>query len=113
MRDFFTCEALALLAQAEIALEDYGAAEARLRGPAPRLWRLRAHLDQLPLSHELATVKCDLDLETSLDELEIQPADKEALYDWYRELEFGTWLRQLQGVRLSDTAWSTNRLSPH
>ena len=58
---------------------------------------LRAHLDQLPLSHELATIKCDLDLETSLDELEIQPADKEALYDWYRELEFGSWLRQLQG----------------
>ena len=58
---------------------------------------LRAHLDQLPLSNELATIKCDLDLETSLDELEIQPADKDALYDWYRELEFGTWLRQLQG----------------
>jgi DNA polymerase-1 len=58
---------------------------------------LRAHLDQLPLSHELATIKCDLDLDTSLEELEIQPADTDTLYDWYRELEFATWLRQLQG----------------
>lgn len=57
---------------------------------------LRAHLDQLPLSHQLATIKCDVELETSLQALEIQPADTEALHDWYRELEFNSWLQQLQ-----------------
>ncbi len=65
---------------------------------------LRAHMHQLPLSKELATIKCDLELDTSLEELEIQPADTEALYDWYRELEFGTWLRQLQGNDAGSTA---------
>ncbi len=56
---------------------------------------LRAHLDQLPLSHQLATIKCDVELETSLQSLEIQPADTQVLSDWYRELEFNGWLQQL------------------
>ena len=56
---------------------------------------LRAHLDQLPLSKQLATVKCDVELDVSADALVRRPPDKVLLRDWYQRLEFNTWLKQL------------------
>jgi len=58
---------------------------------------LRAHLDQLPLSKELATIRCDLDLGLELEDLSVKPAEREALRDGFERLEFKTWLRQLNG----------------
>ncbi len=56
---------------------------------------LRAHLDQLPLSKELATIRCDLDLDVELKDLSVKPARLDSLRDWFERLEFKTWLRQL------------------
>jgi len=58
---------------------------------------LRAHLDQLELSRQLATIKCDVQLDVGPDDLVLKPADKARLRDWYQRLEFNTWLKQLDG----------------
>jgi len=55
---------------------------------------LRASLEFLPLSYELATIKCDVDLEFTPDKLHILPPDKAALIELFKEMEFKTWLRQ-------------------
>ena len=58
---------------------------------------LRGALDQIPLSKELTTIKCDLELDESLDDLKIGDADKESLKRLYTEFEFRTWLGELSG----------------
>ncbi len=56
---------------------------------------LRNHLDQLPLSKQLATVRCDVELGVTPDGLRRRPPDKALLREWYQRLEFNTWLKQL------------------
>ena len=56
---------------------------------------LRNHLDQLPLSKQLATVRCDVELGVTPDDLRRRPPDKALLREWYQRLEFNTWLKQL------------------
>jgi len=56
---------------------------------------LRAHLDQLPLSKELATIRCDLELGVGLHDLSVKPPELDTLRGWFERLEFKTWLRQL------------------
>ncbi|HET9679335.1 MAG TPA: DNA polymerase I [Gammaproteobacteria bacterium] len=57
---------------------------------------LRASLDQLKLSHELATIRCDVELEITLDELCMGEPNTGALNELYQKLEFRTWLAQLR-----------------
>ena len=57
---------------------------------------LRAHLDQLELSRELATIRTDLDLPVTPDELKLRPPDRERLRELLARLEFRTWLRELE-----------------
>jgi DNA polymerase-1 len=56
---------------------------------------LRNSLDQLPLSYQLATIKCDVDLEFKPKQLQRKSADKEKLRALYSEMEFKTWLSEL------------------
>ena len=56
---------------------------------------LRDSLAHLPLSYELATIDCNLELELGLDELALHQPDNERLKELYSELEFNSWLRQL------------------
>lgn len=59
---------------------------------------LRANLDQLALSRELTTIKCDVtdgSLTTEIDDLKPVPADTEQLKQLYSDYEFKTWLREL------------------
>jgi len=56
---------------------------------------LRSHLDQLPLSKELATIKCNLDLKLSLDELTPQSENNETLAELFKTFEFRSWLSEL------------------
>jgi DNA polymerase-1 len=58
---------------------------------------LRAALDFLPLSYDLATIKLDVELEHSLTAIETQPVDKEALLASFNEFEFKTWVTELGG----------------
>jgi DNA polymerase-1 len=56
---------------------------------------LRDNLEQLKLSRQLATIKCDVSLEQTPEQLKLQAPDTETLRHLYTELEFKTWLRQL------------------
>ena len=56
---------------------------------------LRASLEQLPLSRELVTIKCDVPLDVSPRDLVIGAPDVGALKDLYRRMEFKTWLAEL------------------
>ncbi len=62
---------------------------------------LRASLDQLALSRELATIKCDVPLEQGPDALMVSAPDDEALRKLYADLEFKTWLSELGGLNES------------
>jgi DNA polymerase-1 len=57
---------------------------------------LRATLDQIPLSRQLATIRCDLSLPLTPDELSSTDPDLNALRDWLKRMEFNSWLRQLE-----------------
>ncbi len=56
---------------------------------------LRENLDQLALSRTLATIKCDVDLEMGVDDLTIGDPDTTALRKFYQQLEFRSWLKEL------------------
>ncbi|MGB1110429.1 MAG: DNA polymerase, partial [Gammaproteobacteria bacterium] len=58
---------------------------------------LRASLEALPLSYELATIKLDVELGCSPRDLLVEQPDNEALVEKLRELEFRSWLRILEG----------------
>ena len=56
---------------------------------------LRNTVDLLPLSKELTTIRCDLDLGLQLDELTPGTVDKNSLREIYTRLEFRAWLKEL------------------
>ena len=53
---------------------------------------LRNSVDDLPMSRDLVTIRCDLDLGLELDDLKMQQPDNETLHDMYVDLEFRSWL---------------------
>jgi DNA polymerase-1 len=57
---------------------------------------LRASLEQIPLSRQLATIRCDLDLPLQPNDLLCGEPDKAALRELLVRLEFNSWLRQLE-----------------
>jgi DNA polymerase-1 len=57
--------------------------------------KLRNQLDQIPLSRELVTIKCDVELEQSPDQLLHTEPDNETLLAQYTELEFKGWAAEL------------------
>ncbi|MBL1276284.1 MAG: DNA polymerase I [Ectothiorhodospiraceae bacterium] len=56
---------------------------------------LRNALEQLPLSHQLATIKCDVPMELGPEALKVTPANTEQLSTLFGEMEFKTWLSEL------------------
>jgi len=56
---------------------------------------LREFASQLPLSKQLATIKTDVDLELPIENLHVQPEDKEELAKLFLEYGFKTWLKQV------------------
>lgn len=56
---------------------------------------LRENLDQLPLSRELTTIKCDVELDQSINELAMRAPQIDKLRQIYSEMEFKTWLANL------------------
>ena len=57
---------------------------------------LREHLDMLPLSRELTTIRCDLELETAATDLHMQAPDVARLRELYTDLEFTRLLEELE-----------------
>jgi DNA polymerase-1 len=59
---------------------------------------LRDAIDSLPLSRDLVTIRCQLDLPLALNELKIREADEPRLKELYARLQFKTWLAELGGI---------------
>ncbi len=58
---------------------------------------LRAAIPTLPLSYELATIKLDVELEQTIDELVITEPDADTLKPLLQRYEFKSWLNELEG----------------
>ena len=66
----------------------------RIRGKVGE--NLRSALSQLPTAYELATIKCDVALDVSPQDLSIKPEDTSALIALLKRLEFRSWLASLE-----------------
>ena len=64
---------------------------------------LRDSLEFLPMSYELATIKKDLELEYSVDELAPSEPDSEGLLAIFTELEFRPWVNEINSDAPADT----------
>lgn len=64
---------------------------------------LRAFIPELPLSKDLVTIRCALDVQPALAELKQTAQDPQALVDLYQALEFKKWLSEL-GVDLKSSS---------
>jgi len=82
------------------------------RGAKTLAPRLEEHKDQAFLSKELATIKCDVELEHGLTELTAQPADQDALLALFQQMEFKAWIAELAGKASSTQASSGNTAAP-
>jgi len=71
---------------------------------------LRDHIEQLELSRELATIRQDVELDVTPDELEPAKADTNALRKLYRKYELKTLLRQLDEAAGDDPPGADNRV---
>jgi DNA polymerase-1 len=84
-------------------LNDYGSLDALLdradeiKGKVGE--NLRANLDTLALSRQLATIHCDVELDVGPRELRLGEADIGQLRNWYTRLEFSRWLGELDAHR--------------
>ena len=58
---------------------------------------LRDSLAQLPLSYQLATIVCDLDLGLDEDQLKRREPDRAQLKSIFETLELRSWLKELEG----------------
>ncbi len=72
---------------------------------------LRNTLEQLPLSRQLATIKCDVALDAGPTELKVQAADTERLIQLFGEMEFKTWLSDLLPGKQGEAGQDISRYS--
>lgn len=77
--------------------------ELGFRGSKTMPAKLAEHGDLLRLSYELATIKLDVELEQDWKELNITPANKDELIQYFGEMEFKRWLAEV----LDDKAGTT------
>jgi DNA polymerase-1 len=81
-------------------LNEYGSLEAiiahagEIKGKAGE--NLRAHLTQLALARQLASVHSDVELAITIEDLKRRPPDDAKLTELLKRLEFTSWLRQLE-----------------
>ncbi len=59
---------------------------------------LRASLDYLPLSKQLTTIRCDLNLPYTINDLKRQPVNNTVLAGLLTELGFSSWLKMLGDI---------------
>ncbi len=75
------------------SLEDVVANASLVKGKVGE--SLRASLEQIPVSRDLVTIRCDVPLEMGPQDMLLSAPDTDALRGWYSELEFKTWLGDL------------------
>ena len=67
-----------------------------IRGAKTLAAKLEEHRTMAFLSYELATIKIDVPLDIELDQLHCGEPDRDALLELYAELEFKSWIEDLQ-----------------
>ncbi|MDF9617837.1 DNA polymerase I [Pseudomonas entomophila] len=67
-----------------------------IRGAKTLPAKLEEHRDAAFLSYELATIKCDVELDVEVDALVCGEPDREALLALYTEMEFKSWVADVQ-----------------
>ncbi|MGV8918996.1 MAG: DNA polymerase I [Pseudomonas sp.] len=67
-----------------------------IRGAKTLAAKLEEHKDMALLSYELATIKVDVPLDVELDDLHCGEPDRDKLVALYTELEFKSWIEDLQ-----------------
>ncbi|MDT0594798.1 DNA polymerase I [Glaciecola petra] len=70
-------------------------AELNFRGAKTMANKMAEYKEQALLSYELATIVCDLDLNTELTSLSIDEMNKPVLRELFAELEFKRWLSEV------------------
>ena len=75
------------------ALENLQSHAAEIKGKVGE--KLRASLEHLPLYRELTTIRCDVDLSTTVSELKFREPNKLKLRSLYERLELKTLLRKI------------------
>ncbi len=70
--------------------------ELPIRGAKTLPAKLAEHREMAYLSYQLATIKLDVPLDVQIDDLHIGATDSAALAELYAELEFKSWLDELQ-----------------
>lgn len=70
--------------------------------------KLRAAVDALPLSYQLATIKMDVELDFTPETLDMQAADNQKLAELYRRYEFKSWLQELDSAPVAATSTKTD-----
>ncbi|WIO74237.1 DNA polymerase I [Porticoccaceae bacterium LTM1] len=70
--------------------------ELGFRGAKKMPEKLAEFREQAELSHDLATIRTNIELPLSHDELSHQPQDSDALLALFREMEFKTWLEEVE-----------------
>lgn len=79
------------------------------RGAKTMPAKLAEHKEQLLLSYQLATIKCDVALPYQLDDLNIKPEDPQLLAELYRECEFKRWLAEVLSSAQSPAVTTTTK----
>ena len=69
-----------------------------IRGAKSLVQRLSDHKEQAFLSYDLATIRTELKLGLSLDDLKGNSPDKTALLEWFKKLEFRSWVKALENA---------------
>lgn len=66
--------------------------------------KLRDNIEQLRLSYELATIKMDVELNIEIDQLIRKDEDKQRLHELFSDLEFKTWIKELEAEGVVSTS---------
>ncbi|MCO7519574.1 MULTISPECIES: DNA polymerase I [unclassified Pseudomonas] len=77
-----------------------------IRGAKTLPTKLQEHRDAAFLSYELATIKCDVELDVEVEALVCGAPDRETLLALYTEMEFKSWIADVQreASQAGDTA---------
>ena len=87
-------------------------ADLEVRGAKSLGAKLEASRDDAELSYRLATIKTDCDLSLAPNQLKTVPANEEALVQWFKELEFKSWLSDALAEESSSTSTEESQLAP-
>ncbi len=74
--------------------------------------KLRAAIDHLPMSKDLATIRTELELAQNIDAIELQEPDIDRLSELYSELEFRTFAKELADGKSPLLPGSVARANP-